>query len=157
MAPLRHINFYLSLIAIIVASSSPLPRHHHCLVITIASPKHLHLALNYHHRHHTHNRRHFTYMARTRQTARLSTGGSARRVLLKRRHATPLANPPRQDAKPPDLQVSARRLMSICHVTTVIFYSIVLCVKTAAIYGNVTTRIVIALYVLNALKFPPSN
>ena len=96
-------------------------------------------------------------MARTKQSARLSTGGSARRVLLKRRHATPLANPAGQDVKAPDLQVCARRHMSICHTKTIIFYSIVLCVKMAAIYGNVIMRIVAAPYVQNALKFHRHN
>ena len=104
-----------------------------------------HLSLNCHHHHYTH-------MARTKQSAHLSTDGSARRVLLKWQHATPLANSSGQDVKVPDLQVCAHHYMSICHTKTVIFYSIVLCVKMA-IYGNVTMRIIAAPYVQNALKF----
>lgn len=96
----------------------------------------------------------FDKMTRKKVTARMCTGGSAKRVMLPHRAINAQDIQMQQSTQPLDLQVSAHHAIEQSWDTmAVTFYSIASCVKMGGWYGSAISPIAGVLYALSAWKF----
>ena len=101
-------------------------------------------------------------MTRTKQTARLSTGGSAKHIALIRLPMHPEADHEADqmqlDMPPLELQVSIQHAIEhLLGTMGVVLYSIAPCVKMGVIFGSAMRKSVAVQFVQTASRFPIMN